>query len=437
MKEAELKNGVNLEYKIFKPNQFKIKADEEGIIEAYVSIFGNVDLMNEVVEPGAFKKSLERKLPKGVWMHNWEKPIAKTLEAKEDSHGLYIKGQMIMEVQQAKEAYALLKEGVVDEFSIGYQVDKDAIDENGVRHLKELTLYEWSPVLVGANQETQLLGIKGVLPYHECPKAPEDEEWDAGEEVKKAEVEDLKQMCAWYDEDHADVKSSYKLPHHKCNSSYTVVWKGVAAAMEALMGARGGVGIPDADWDGVYNHLAKHYQDFDKEPPEKEQKPEPDISDNYIRIRVKDPGDFDPDSFRTIDISEEEGIKAVIGCPKGEYEGGKCNVGTETQSYLFLKDKWTVDEAEAWVEENGKGAKEGRILSEKNRALIGETISQLEQLSKQIKQTIYPLKDLLSATEAEKSEGGKVGADSKKVLRIRDAAKQMDKAAEFILRITK
>jgi hypothetical protein len=43
--------------------------------------------------------------------------------------------------------------------------------------------------------------------------------------------------------------------------------------------------------------------------------------------------------MRTIDIDAVAGIKAVIGCPKGNFKGGKCAVGTEVQSYLFSKDK--------------------------------------------------------------------------------------------------
>jgi len=148
-----------LEYKNFKSS---ISADDEGVIEAYVSVFGNVDLAHEIIEPGAFNESLQSKLPKGVWAHNWEKPIAKTLEAREDEKGLYVKGKLIMDVQQAKEAYALLKEGVVDEFSIGYQVDEDSVDEKGIRHLKKLTLFEWSPVLVGANRQTELISLKSI-----------------------------------------------------------------------------------------------------------------------------------------------------------------------------------------------------------------------------------------------------------------------------------
>jgi HK97 family phage prohead protease len=109
--------------------------------------------------------------------------------------------------------------------------------------------------------------IKGVIPYKEYPTEPEDAPWDGPAEIKAAEVDDLKVICTWFDSDNPDIKNSYKLPHHRAKG-YKVVWRGVAAAMAALMGARGGVNIPEADRQGVYNHLAKHYAQFDKEPPE-------------------------------------------------------------------------------------------------------------------------------------------------------------------------
>jgi len=108
---------------------------------------------------------------------------------------------------------------------------------------------------------------KGVIPFRSYPLAQEGAAWDAGKEVKKAEVTDLKKMCAWFDSENPDLKGSYKLPHHLAENKYTV-WRGVAAAMAVLLGARGGVRIPDADRKGVYNHLKKHYKEFDKEVPD-------------------------------------------------------------------------------------------------------------------------------------------------------------------------
>jgi ssDNA-binding Zn-finger/Zn-ribbon topoisomerase 1 len=69
-------------------------------------------------------------------------------------------------------------------------------------------------------------------------------------------------------------------------------------------------------------------------------------TDQFIRSGHRSPDDFQSDSLRTITISEEEGIKAVIGKPKGKDT-------TEVQSYLFAKDKdWTVDKAKAWFEQH-------------------------------------------------------------------------------------
>jgi hypothetical protein len=133
---------------------------QKGILEAYVSIFNNVDLGGDKIIKGAFKESLKKKYPVGVWMHNWDEPIAKTLVAKEDDKGLYIKAQLIAGVQKADEAYLLLKEGVIDEFSIGYRVLEDEWEENGTRVLKKIRLYEWSPVLAGMNPDTELIGVK-------------------------------------------------------------------------------------------------------------------------------------------------------------------------------------------------------------------------------------------------------------------------------------
>jgi uncharacterized protein CbrC (UPF0167 family) len=74
---------------------------------------------------------------------------------------------------------------------------------------------------------------------------------------------------AWYDENDPENFGSYKLPHHDIvNGRFSVVWRGVVAAMAALRGARGGVNIPAEDKQAVYNHLRRHYEEFGKEAPE-------------------------------------------------------------------------------------------------------------------------------------------------------------------------
>ena len=45
--------------------------------------------------------------------------------------------------------------------------------------------------------------------------------------------------------------------------------------------------------------------------------------------------------MRTIDLSEEEGIKTVIGCPKGHLKNGRCEVGAEVQVDIYLHSQQT------------------------------------------------------------------------------------------------
>jgi hypothetical protein len=71
-----------------------------------------------------------------------------------------------------------------------------------------------------------------------------------------------------------------------------------------------------------------------------------DETEDFIRSGHRSSDDFQEGSLRTITISEEEGIKAVIGKPTGKDT-------TEVQSYLFSKDKnWTVEKAKTWFEEH-------------------------------------------------------------------------------------
>jgi HK97 family phage prohead protease len=161
-----LKTEAKSDIKLQVPVKFKIletKAEgDQGIVEAYVSVFGNVDLVGDIIERGAFAESILQKLPKGVWSHDWDKPIAKTLEAREDEFGLYIKAQFNLDTQRGREAFSDIKFGLIDEFSIGFRVLDDEWREDGIRIIKKARLYEWSPVLVGANPATKPLSVKSA-----------------------------------------------------------------------------------------------------------------------------------------------------------------------------------------------------------------------------------------------------------------------------------
>ena len=193
---------------------------------------------------------------------------------------------------------------------------------------------------------------KGAIAFKDLGMAEEATVWAGAKETVKAEVDDLKQIYAWYDSSKPDIKSSYKLSHHRM-SDKKAVWRAVSAAMGALLGARGGVDIPDADRKGVYNHLVGHYRQFDKEVPELKkydaeelekafpiEKPE---ENNMIRIPVGP----DCEVTATLTIEKGQGISALY-----------CGKIKKIRTYLFDKrvKAWTMVSSKAWVKEHKEKA---------------------------------------------------------------------------------
>ncbi len=83
-------------------------------------------------------------------------------------------------------------------------------------------------------------------------------------------------------------------------------------------------------------------------------------TEDYIRSGHGNLDEYDKGSMRTIVIDETKGIKAIVGCPKGNFKGGKCGTGTRVVSFLFAREKgWTMTKAKDWFDEN-EGGKRGK-----------------------------------------------------------------------------
>ena len=159
----------NKEIKSFELN-IKEEGSEKGNVEAVFSVFGNVDSDGDVVVPGAVKSGFKDTQVPMVFAHKWDQPIGKGTIVQDNEKAVF-KGSFFMETEAGKEAYNLVKSmGDLQQWSFGFRVDDSEVapfkksdepgDEYDVRYLKELTVYEVSPVLVGANQETYTLAIK-------------------------------------------------------------------------------------------------------------------------------------------------------------------------------------------------------------------------------------------------------------------------------------
>lgn len=139
---------------------------DEGTFEGYGSIFGNVDSHGDKVMPGAFVASLAKHRREGtsvpmLWQHDPHQPIGIWEDLAEDAKGLWGKGRLILEVQRAKEAHALLKRKALRALSIGY-VATDTDTSGTVRLLKQVDLWEVSPVTFAANSRARIGEVKSA-----------------------------------------------------------------------------------------------------------------------------------------------------------------------------------------------------------------------------------------------------------------------------------
>jgi len=118
-----------------------------------------------------------------------------------------------------------------------------------------------------------------VVPFSMFEASLENKPWNhtlAEEQVRaRAQVgkeefkwPEYRKAFAWFNDNSPEDFKSYKFLHHDVEGGeLCTVWAGVKLAMALLMGARGGVEIPESDKKEVYNHLVRHYEQFGKEAP--------------------------------------------------------------------------------------------------------------------------------------------------------------------------
>jgi len=131
--------------------------DDLGIFSGYASVFDIEDSSGDIIKFGAFK-NIDRNI-KLLWQHNANKPIGKILELIEECKGLYIKAQIILDLDAGKEAYILLKNNIIDGLSIGYMPLNFYYKDN-IRIITEIKVVEISVVTFPANDKARIENIK-------------------------------------------------------------------------------------------------------------------------------------------------------------------------------------------------------------------------------------------------------------------------------------
>jgi HK97 family phage prohead protease len=148
----------------------EIKAlGESGLFVGYASVFGEKDSHNEIVEKGAFKKSLvalreKGRVPAMLWMHDPTAPIGIWLTLYEDENGLAVQGRLALSTQKGREAYELMKMKALTGLSIGYRVVSSKIDKRRkARVLTDVELFEISLVTFPSNDAARVREVKAPV----------------------------------------------------------------------------------------------------------------------------------------------------------------------------------------------------------------------------------------------------------------------------------
>lgn len=154
--------------KEFKGKDLLTFNEEEGTVEAVFSVFNEIDSDGDVVLPKSIRSGYGDKGVVMCWAHDWKEIIGKGQITQDDDKAVF-KGTFNMNTTKGKEAYETVKAmNDLQQWSFGFEVHdsemgmftKDSGEQQEVRFLKDVKVWEVSPVMVGANQNTHTLMVK-------------------------------------------------------------------------------------------------------------------------------------------------------------------------------------------------------------------------------------------------------------------------------------
>lgn len=265
-------------------SRVEIKSADKGQVSAVFATFNVVDHDGDVTLPGAFTEGAEV-LISAYGHKTWDGalPVGKGTIRTTDAEAI-LEGQFFMDTTDGRDTFEVVKQvGSRQQWSYGYDIidaEPGVKDGRDVQFLKSLEVHETSPVILGAGINTRTLATKGksgekvqyragIRPHK---AAVTNRDWDGFAVTSRidadASVSDLRSVYAWVDPGgDPEAKASYRFPHHHGVDGPANV-RALITGIAMLNGAHGGAGIPEKDREAVYNHLAGHLRDADREPPE-------------------------------------------------------------------------------------------------------------------------------------------------------------------------
>ena len=291
-----------MEYKAFQTKIIDIKNDRT--VAGISAVMGVVDAGMDLLWKGAFSKTIAERSDRfrHLWQHDTQNPpiasikeirevgkgdLPKDLKEKYPSAkgGLLVKREYL-DTPRGNEVLAGIKSEppAITEMSFGYDPVKFDYEElkDGdlkgmlIRNLREVRLWDTSDVNWGMNEAT-VANVKSALPFKDTGVVDEGTEWAAPvlsdftdedfDDLADAEKQRITAHFAWTSHNPPQAFEDLKIPHHKPAKTGVgpAIWYGVSQAMKVL------ADVPAKDRKSVFEHLVKHFEQYEQEPPEYKQ----------------------------------------------------------------------------------------------------------------------------------------------------------------------
>lgn len=245
-----------------KKRKATIKADTglssqgEGKFTALVSAYAVEDSQGDMIMPGAFNNSIN-KFNSGeltvpvMYAHQWDDPSAVigTVTAMHDTpQGLVIDAQLDLDTPNGEQAFNLLQDGRIREFSIGGEENNIVYleqDNHLVAQVHDFDLWEVSLCLRGANPDTKLLAVKSE-------ESPQDT--TGQEEPSPSEVDGSSHID---DEEHAPFV--YQLSDEQLRALIdSIRSEASTASTDSTVEAQASITVPEIEaWASQFNVRSK------------------------------------------------------------------------------------------------------------------------------------------------------------------------------------
>lgn len=279
--------------------RFKAQSDETGEFSAVFATLNVIDKDGDVTVDGAFKNG-QNVLISAYQHESWggALPVGRGTIREENGEAI-VEGKFYINTPHGLATYRTVKANdELQQWSYGFDVmesDYGTFEGREVQFLKALDTHEVSPVLIGAGVNTRTLAVKArkegggvVAPSETQYKAAirphetrvNSNRWDrkaaASALPEDTTIDELRAVHAFVkaDGDPTDIKSYGFLHHDPATGEANL--RACLSGIAEINGTKA-AGFTPAERKAVYDHLAQHLDDGDRDAPEFKSSPGGDL----------------------------------------------------------------------------------------------------------------------------------------------------------------